>query len=400
MATYRITDPTTKRTVKLTGDSPPTEAELNEVFKSIPSKPQQQSPSFMKQGSDALAVPNPQQFINQAAPSNLLRLAGVATANAPGMAGMVLNSLPGGNPSQIMPSLNNIQRIPGQGKVALQRIAAVNSGGPLAENEVVPARAGQVAGTILEMASPSLPTKNVKAIGPFTAGLKDPSTILPGAFEKAGQELGNAKKLARMGENSQEAAKLRVMLQKPAGVLNLAEEAKAALEAGKDIAVTKLLAYREALGKAQAEGGTFANDYAEATKLANELLKKKAPDLVIKLENMATNYAAKGKGNAVPWFTLAMNPKVGALKVATLPFVRNIAGAATNVIGTTASKTLPLINSAAKIVKEDAPIPEVKQEVKSLKLSKAKAKEFLKKAKGNKEQALQDAIKAGYDPYQ
>src|SRR6185503_8214538 len=37
--TYRVTDPTSGRTVRLTGDSPPTEAELEEVFKSVNAKP-------------------------------------------------------------------------------------------------------------------------------------------------------------------------------------------------------------------------------------------------------------------------------------------------------------------------------------------------------------------------
>lgn len=46
MATYKVTDPTTGRTVKLTGDSPPTESELNEIFSSMPST-QQVKPSFM-----------------------------------------------------------------------------------------------------------------------------------------------------------------------------------------------------------------------------------------------------------------------------------------------------------------------------------------------------------------
>lgn len=40
MPTYRVTDPQTGRTVRLTGDSPPSEAELTEVFKSLPQAPQ------------------------------------------------------------------------------------------------------------------------------------------------------------------------------------------------------------------------------------------------------------------------------------------------------------------------------------------------------------------------
>lgn len=39
MPTYRVTDPTSGRTIRLTGDSPPTEMELEEVFKSLPAAP-------------------------------------------------------------------------------------------------------------------------------------------------------------------------------------------------------------------------------------------------------------------------------------------------------------------------------------------------------------------------
>jgi len=42
MATYRVTDPTTNRTVKLTGDSPPTEKELEQVFSEIGKTPEAQ----------------------------------------------------------------------------------------------------------------------------------------------------------------------------------------------------------------------------------------------------------------------------------------------------------------------------------------------------------------------
>jgi len=44
MATFRITDPNTGKTVKLTGDSLPTEQELNDIFSQIGEQPSQQSP--------------------------------------------------------------------------------------------------------------------------------------------------------------------------------------------------------------------------------------------------------------------------------------------------------------------------------------------------------------------
>jgi len=59
MATYRITDPTTGRKIKLTGDSPPTEQELNDIFGAV---------GAPKQGtlSDAIAqIKEPQRFSPQ-----------------------------------------------------------------------------------------------------------------------------------------------------------------------------------------------------------------------------------------------------------------------------------------------------------------------------------------------
>ena len=42
MATYKVTDPNTGRTVKLTGDSPPSGAELEQIFSGLP--PMEQPP--------------------------------------------------------------------------------------------------------------------------------------------------------------------------------------------------------------------------------------------------------------------------------------------------------------------------------------------------------------------
>lgn len=71
MATYRITDPTTGRKLKLTGDSPPTEQELNEIFSNLgPAKQVAPPPSFMDQVSQvAKQAMAPQQF----SPSSMLQ---------------------------------------------------------------------------------------------------------------------------------------------------------------------------------------------------------------------------------------------------------------------------------------------------------------------------------------
>lgn len=48
MATYRVTDPTTGRKLKLTGDSPPTEEELNQIFNNL--GPLKQKPGMTQEG--------------------------------------------------------------------------------------------------------------------------------------------------------------------------------------------------------------------------------------------------------------------------------------------------------------------------------------------------------------
>lgn len=389
MATYRVTDPKTGRTVKLTGDSPPTEQELEQVFSSVSSAT---PPTSITSPSN---IPNPMEFINQAKPSNLLKLAGVGSANAPGIAGTLINSLPGiGTASQIMPAIQNIQANPTQGKEALRRISMVNSGGALTPKEVIPANIGQVGGTLLEMMTPEPGGLKIKARGPFTAGLKDPSTALPGAFEKAGQALGKAKSEAGAGIDSPQVHKILRTLENPKAARQLLTEAREWVQRGMkfNISNAKALAYKQVLGEAQAEGGTFADVYAQGVERLSGFLAKRSPKLAGELENMATNFAARGNPKAsFPFFTTALDPKIGLAKAATLPIVRNVAGAVT-------AKTLSAIPRALPVV--DSTIDKLKEkEVVAEKLSKEKAKDFLKKAKGNKEKATQLAIDAGYDPY-
>lgn len=47
MATYKVTDPETGKTFRLTGDAPPTEQEINEVFSQVQSNQPQKEPGFM-----------------------------------------------------------------------------------------------------------------------------------------------------------------------------------------------------------------------------------------------------------------------------------------------------------------------------------------------------------------
>lgn len=344
---------------------------------------------------------NPMSLVAKAAPSNIGKLMGIAGANAPNLANVVLNGMPGmSQPNQIVPNLQGLASKPKQVLNAIQRVGQVEAGGDLRPIEKTPALIGQAAGTALEIAAqPSMNIENIKASGPFTAGLKNPGTVLPGSFNQAGTELGAAKTVARAGENASDASRLRVMLQKKDGVTKIAEEGKALMEAGKDVPVTNLLAYKQALGEAQARGGTFANDYKIAFDKVNELLLKKAPDLSAKLERMATEFAAKGDAKSFPWFTFALNPTVGAAKAAaTLPIVKNVAGAALSPIVNNIPKIASMVNSLVgkKLDREVKNLQNPAIPTTALTLTVEMAKKFLKEAKGDRDKARKIAQDKGY----
>ena len=82
MPIYRITDPTSGKTLKLTGDSPPTEAELNEIFSGI--------------GAGRETTAKPESFLGKLSKSFEPGLGGVPKF-VPRIAGRALNL-----PSQIM----------------------------------------------------------------------------------------------------------------------------------------------------------------------------------------------------------------------------------------------------------------------------------------------------------
>lgn len=298
---------------------------------------------------------NPLSMLAQAAPSNMLKNVGVASANAPGIMNLAMNSIPGiGNPGQIMPSIQNIQRNPGQAGQAVNRVAQVGGGAPMSPQEKIPGYAGQAAGTVIEMMAPNLGTQGMKATNPFMAGVKEPSTALPGAFARAGEELGAAKNVARAGEDTKEAARLRMMLSKPEKVADLAEEALTALDNKKDLSPTQLMAYREALGQMQGRGGTFADDYAKGKKIASGLLQQKSPGVMPKMEKMSTNFVARDNPKKTfPWFTTALDPTVGLMKSATLPGVQNALGAATSPVVRFPGQISSLIQQALRKNREN-----------------------------------------------
>ena len=73
MPTYKITDPASGKTLRVTGDSPPTEDELNDIFKSVGGSTAQPAPAPIGEmrrrkgeGEIAAAQPTPEQGLQQA----------------------------------------------------------------------------------------------------------------------------------------------------------------------------------------------------------------------------------------------------------------------------------------------------------------------------------------------
>lgn len=170
-------------------------------------------------------------------------------------------------------------------------------------------------GTALIPAGLNAAASGVKAVGPVTAAMREPKLISGTVRQRIMAELGMAKEAARAGEDIAEASRLRRLLTiGQAGKVKLAEEAIEAVNSGKKLSNTQLLAYEEALGKTQTKGGTFAHDYDKARKAIRELLKKQAPTLD-KFKGMARNvFVSEGQGEkAVSLIDAVQNPVSSAM---------------------------------------------------------------------------------------
>lgn len=305
----------------------------------------------------AIQVPPPQEALQSLAPSNIGKQAGMAAVNAPGVMSAAVNAIPGmGNPAAIPGAVQNIQQNPGQVKKAFQRGMAVSQGQPMTPQEKIPGYGGMAAGMALEAYTSPLSFEGIKATGPFTAGLKQPSSALPGALGRAGDELGAAKRLARVTEDTAEASRLRKMLSKEGGVAKVADEAIKVLERTQHAETTHLLAYREALGRMQAKGGVFADDYKQAFDKVTKLLAERSPELAKELSKYATTALAKeGPEFSFPALTTAVNPAVGALKagynMTQMAPVRAAAGALTG-IGTNVATFDALLKAYDRLSKK------------------------------------------------
>jgi hypothetical protein len=281
-------------------------------------------------------------MLQTAAPSNMLKNLGVASANAPGVTMTALGSmLPGSNARDLIKGVQNVQANPNQIQNAAQRVAAVQGGAELSPEETVPALTGLGAGMAIEATGPNL-FRGGKAEGPFSAGLSKPETALPGSLDDAQKALGKAKQVAFGGgldpEQTKAVTQFRDIFASNSNSLigRTAREGMKAIEEGKDLSPAQLVGYRAAFGRAQSAGGPFADEYAKGLQVIDKQLANKSPDLLKAIRNAALNYKASGGSEfTLPALTLAVDHGVGAVKTAVnlakTGAIQNAAGAAVSV---------------------------------------------------------------------
>lgn len=369
MATYRVTDPTTGRTIKLTGDSPPTEAELNQIFSSVaPAQAQSQqpqsSPSLLNQGWNALQIPEQKsreglQMIAQAIPN-------------PAPTGNLPLDLIKGTPRIAADTMAEVA------PEFISRGSMVTAGALKGVKAALPAI--RAVGRGAARAAESISGLEYKTPGVLKEVFNKPKLLFAPGKEKAEYEAAKKiggevrESLLQIPEKSKMVKKALQMAEK--GGLNPTE----ALEARKELASIKKQVTGEFFRKATDKFNEIAKPvYGEADTAYKEGIKAEALRAVLPVN--------KGGGTSIAKTTLAtfMNK---ALLPAMSPIVQ---GATAASLGAVAKAVAPIINAPAK----SAAVIQVAKMVK--KLTEDKAREYLRKAKGNKDKARSFAKEDGWE---
>ena len=161
MATYRVTDPETGRTVRLTGDSPPTEQELEQVF------------TQTRQGEAPEQSSTTQNFFESPTARILFPQIGGALGTAGGAA---LGGMAGGG-GAIPGGLVGGGTGAGMGGATRQLLAGLTGGGPRTAEEAISHPIGEAT---LEVAS--------QALGPFAGAIsRGLGRAVPAVTARVGQ---------------------------------------------------------------------------------------------------------------------------------------------------------------------------------------------------------------------
>lgn len=171
--------------------------------------------------------------------------------------------------------------------------------------------------------------RGVTAEGPVTSTIENPSLVLKSTRDKILNELGMAKGAARVGEDAQEASRLRRMLAiGQVGKVKLAEEAVDKVSNNVPMSNTQLLAYEEALGKVQTKGGALSQDYAAARAAVRSQLKEQAPTLFAKKALARKVFLSEGDDKAPSLIAAVQHP---ITSTANFPGAQRVLGAATRI---------------------------------------------------------------------
>jgi len=399
MATYRVTDPATGRTVKLTGDSPPTERELEEIFSSLGPAPAK--PSVASQAWDALKIP--QQVAQQVfVPGSPM------STPEPQVSPSVLKTLVSGTPRVMEETGRDIGQF-------LQKISPNVPQGPAAataEKAIagfipgIVSRDAMVTGGALKAVKTAAPMVSKLRKGVFDQaeqlsgiGFKSPGA-LEAAYRDSSLIFGKGTKDARkIYEASKEVAgSIRPQLLKQENKLKFVKKA-AELSKEKTLTPIEALEARKELdGIKKQVTGTF---FRETREVLDKAAKKafEAADAAYKRGAQAESlrqFFPQNKYGGASAFKLGIMAALnkfapGAGTVASATMVPIVQGAAATAAGVGAKAVAPVVANPAKTV---AAAEAVKSIVKTL--TEEKAKEFLRKAKGDKEKARKMAQSEGW----
>jgi hypothetical protein len=376
MAVYRVTDPTSGKTVKLTGDSPPTESELNEIFSSIPAVSVKPPSTFKKVMGGLDTITKPLTYPEKAAQYIIPKLTQIQSSiqnKAAQVTGLPIGEEPTGNLARDI--IANTPRI--MGETAAQTLPSMISRGSIltmgamkGASALAPlVRAG---GLGLAEAAESISGLEYKTPGILAEAANNPKLIFsPG---KAKAEYEAAKQLG--GEVRKSLSQIPEKMKMVKESLKLAEKGELnpteALEARKELSALKKTVSGEFFRKATEKFNEVAKPvFGEADKAYRQGVKADALRLLFPVNKGGGTSIAKSALGSIAGVVpmMAMSPAVqGGIATGVGMAARSIGPALSN----------PAIPAAA------------------LTLTIEKAKEFLKKAKGNRGKARKMAEDQGY----
>lgn len=393
MATYRVTDPSSGRTIKLTGDSPPTESELNDIFKSVPVAPIPTEPSLLQKGYEALAIPEQKSKEGLQMIAKAVSPQQEVTGNLTRDVAMNLPRIGAETLSEVAPGF-------------ISRGAILTAGALRGAKAAAPLL--KIAGRAIARGAESISGLEYKTPGILAEAAANPKLLFsPGkesvVYEAAKEAGGKVREsLSQIPEKIKMVKESLKLADK--GTLNATE----ALEARKELYSIKKTVSKEYFRKATEKLNEVAKPvFGKADEAYKQGVKADALRMLLPVN--------KGGGTSIAKSALGTFAGVGPM-AAMSPLVQG--GIATGV-GAAAKAASPLINNpvisaeALQLAQQAKNQFQLKPDVEALKqgrkvevkplptgkpLSESTIKTYLKKAKNNKEKARALAIKDGYDP--